>query len=245
MRIAKFIAPIVGVLAAIPVLADHHKADHAHGPKGGALVALGDGAYQVELLVQDGELVTARVLDKDKKPVAVDAANIILTFTEPDGEKEDYKIAAAKGGFQRKSDHVVHHIMRDKISIKLNVGGKVQTSKTFAYPHGPHGGELISLGESGHHAELVVSGDIVRIHLLNKSKRPVAVDAKQITLTFTEPDGELEDYQIPVGKSNDKGTVFERDDDHVVKHVKRDKIMIKLAAGGKTLQSKTFHYHSK
>lgn len=172
----------------------------------------------------------------------VDAAQIFFTFTEPDGEKEDYKIAAAKGGFQRKSDHVVDHIMRDKMSIKVMVGGKEQVSKTFSYPHGPNGGELLALGKSKLQAELVLDGDFVRIHILNKRKRPAAVDANEFTLTFTEPDGELEDYTIPVKTGKGKGTVYERKSDHVVMHVKRDKITMKLKDGGETHESKNFAF---
>ncbi|MEM6690889.1 MAG: hypothetical protein AAF664_15760 [Planctomycetota bacterium] len=239
----------VSALVALPTLADHHGSHHTHGPNGGVVKALGASGYSVELSVASGTTVTARVLDKDMKPVAIDAAKLILTFTEPDGEKEDYEIGRADSGeagvFEKKSGHVVNHITRDKIAIKLNVGGGVQESETFAYPHGPNGGDLIALGKSKFQAELIVDGDVVRVHLLNKRKRPVAVDAKEITFTFTEPDGELEDYTIPAAESSSKGSVFERNDDHVVMHVKRDKISIKLANGEKTLSSKTFKYSEK
>ncbi|MEM1227550.1 MAG: hypothetical protein AAGJ40_17765 [Planctomycetota bacterium] len=249
-RAQSIFVPIVSLLFTVPTAADHHSGHHSHGPKGGAMVALGDGEFFVELLVQKGELVTARVMDQDKKPVSIDAAHLTLTFTERSGEKEDYKIEAKVTDeigsvFQRTDDHVVHHIMRDKMSIKVNAGGGEKASETFAYPHGPNGGEIVNLGPSGHHAELIVQGDVVRVHVLNKRKRPVKVDAKELTLTFTEKDGEKEDYQIPVKTSKGKGTVFERVDDHVVKHVKRDKITIHVTSGDQTFTSKTFQYSAK
>ncbi|MCH2183425.1 MAG: hypothetical protein MK108_15610 [Mariniblastus sp.] len=230
-----------------PMVADDPKSEHSHGPNGGAMVAVGEVGHHVELLVQGGELVTARVLDKDGQPVTVEAAQIILTFTEPDGEKEDYKVPAKKlesgeSVFQRKSSHLIGHIVRDPMSVKVNVGGKDHSSATFNYPHGPNGGELVSLGKSGLHAELVVQDDAVHIHMLNKKKKPTKVDAKELTLTFTEPDGEKEDYQFPAKKGDGKGTVFERKSKHVVKHVKRDKIMVKLSVDGKMMMSKTFDY---
>ena len=249
-RVQILLFPIICLLVTVPVTADHHAGHHSHGPNGGALVVLGDGAYQVELLVQDGELVTARVFNQDNNPVVIDATHLTLTFTEPDGEKEDYKIEAKKTDelgsvFQREDDHVVHHIMRDKMSIKIKVDDKNRASKTFAFPHGPHGGEIINLGESGLHAELIVKGDIVRVYVLNKRKLPTKVDSKELTLTFTEQDGEKEDYEIPVNAGKVGGSVFERDDDHVVTHVKRDKITITLNSAGKTLKSKSFNYPAK
>ncbi|MEM9365213.1 MAG: hypothetical protein AAGD07_04390 [Planctomycetota bacterium] len=184
------------------------------------------------------------------KPTAIDAASITFTFTEPDGEKEDYKISVANTDetgsvFQRKSDHVVHHVVRDKMSIKVTAGGKELLSETFAYPHGPNGGELIPLGESKYIAELLVQGDVVSVHLLNERKRPARVGSESITLTFTERDGEEEDYEIPVSEKKGKGTSFVLDDDHVVKHIKRDQTTIKLSAGGEMMASKSFKYASK
>ena len=238
-----FLASFVCLLAVVPLVAD----DHTHGPNGGALVAVGDGGHHVEVLVQGGDLVTARVLDKDHKPVVTDADKIVLTFIESDGEKEDYEVPAKKldngeSVFQRKSSHLIGHIVRDAMSVKVNVGGKDHVSETFNFPHGPNGGELVSLGKSGFHGELVVQGDTVHIHILNKRKKPAKVDAKQMFLTFTEPDGEKEDYKFELKKGKSKGTVFERKSSHVVKHVKRDKIAMKLTVDGKTLNSKTFDY---
>ena len=244
MRLGRILCPVICLLVALPVAADHHKS-HSFGPNGGFLVALGDGGYQVELGIRAGDTVTARVLGKDHQPVATNADHLTLTFTEPDGEKEDYEIAADGAGFLRKSAHLVQHVVRDPMSIKVTVGGKEYSSGTFACPLGPNGGQLISLTSSEMHAELVVDGDLVRVHLLNKRKRPARVDAKVLTLTFTEKDGETEDYQIPVAKGKSKGTVFQLDDDHVVKHVKRDKITIKLEAADGQLTSKTFSYLGK
>ena len=244
-----FLSLVFCLLLTAPMVADDPQSDHSHGPNGGTMVAVGEIGHHVELLVQGGELVTARVLDKDGQPVATEAAEITLTFTEPDGEKEDYQVPAKKlengdSVFQRKSSHLIGHIVRDPMSVKVNVGGKDHSSKTFNYPHGPNGGELVSLGKSGFHAELVVQGDAVHIHMLNQKKKPTKVSAKELILTFTEPDGEKEDYKFPAKKGGGKGTVFERKSKHVVKHVKRDKIMVKLSVDGKQMMSKTFNYQS-
>ncbi|MEO1527281.1 MAG: hypothetical protein AAFX06_17775 [Planctomycetota bacterium] len=243
MRLStRFLVPVLGLLCVGQLFADHHKSSHKHGPNGGAVIALGDGSHSVELLCQGGQVVTARVMDKEMKPVA--ATKLTLTFTEPDGEKEDYAIEAKgnDGVFERKSGHVVMHVMRDKMSVKATIDGKELASKTLSYPHGPNGGEVFKLGDSKLKVELVIDGDVVRLFVLNARKRPAQVDAKEITLVFTESDGEKEDYTIPVGKIVNKGTVFELDDDHVVKHIKRDETMIRLAAGGGTVSSKTFKY---
>lgn len=235
----------VFLTAVAPVVADQHT-EHTHGPTGGYLVRLGESGTLVELSVQEGQTVTARLLNKEQQPIRIDAAAITFTFTEPDGEKEDYSIDAAaddKGSvFRKKSSHVAHHVVRDKMSITVNMGGRKLTSKTFAYPHGPHGGELVALGRNRFYAELVIDGDVVRVHMLNGGKRPVSTDAKVITLTFTEPDGEVEDYEIPMGKSSGKGTIYEVDDDHIVKHVKRDKMSVRLAVGESSLKSSEFRY---
>lgn len=247
MRCSRLLAQLVICLSAGIACADHHGAHYSRGPNGGALIGVGDGGMHVELILRDGSEVTARVLDKNTTPVASDAAAITLTFTEADGEVEDYELPAAKAGdggdvFQRKSGHLVKHIIRDKMSIDVEIGGKQHASKMFFYPLGPNGGEVLRLGDSDLHAELVVDGKIVRIHVLGNRKQPTEVDAKEITLTFTEGDGEVEDYELPIKEGDFKGTVFERKSGHLVKHVKRDKIAVSLAAAGGTVTSKTFEY---
>ncbi|MEM6329864.1 MAG: hypothetical protein AAF790_06415, partial [Planctomycetota bacterium] len=135
-------------------------------------------------------------------------------------------------------------------------GGKKHASAEFAYPFGPHGGRLAPLGGSKYQAELVVEGDAVRVHLLDNLKRPATVDAAEVTLTFTEADGETEDYTIKAkpaqsdeqaggGKADDgatRGSLFERVSDHVVDHVKADTITVKLMAAGVELVSEAFAY---
>lgn len=225
-------------------------ADHASGPNGGKLVKVGSDGFHVELIVEGGELVTAKVLDKNQKPVSIDAKTLTFTFTEPDGEKEDYAIEAiesdSKGSvFQRKGGHVVNHVVRDKMSITLSTNGKKHSSETFAYGHGPNGGDLFALGDSGMYAELSIKGDFVRVYILNQRKRPAKVDAKKLVLTFIESDGEKEDYGVSVKDGQSKGTLFEREDDHVVEHIMRDKTMISVDVNGKKMSSKSFKYGSK
>ncbi|MEM1063827.1 MAG: hypothetical protein AAGJ97_16000, partial [Planctomycetota bacterium] len=202
----------------------------------------------VELIVRGGKSLTAVLTDGEGNAVATDGGYLTLTFTESDGEKEDYKIDAgrAEGTFMKTSGHVIGHIVRDAMSVTASVGGAEYSSETFNFPHGPNGGEVVALGGSKLVVELVVDGDVVRVHVLNAKKRPKQVGAEEVTLTFTEPDGELEDYTIPVGSSEKKtGTVFEIDDDHVAMHVMRDKIAVKLVVDEKTLESETFSFSAK
>ena len=225
--------------------ADHHNSHH-HGPHRGIVVDLEGVDTCIELVLTDGQEVTAYVLDQDLKPAESSLEYLTLTFTEPDGEKEDYKIEATKKGqenvFQRTSGHVVHHIIRDPIVVSITKDGKKYSSAQFSFPHGPHGGEVISLGKGAFIAELCVQGDVVAIHVLDKQKRAVKVDSKEITLTFTEPDGEVEDYGIAVDDTVSKGSTFKEVDDHIVKHVKRDPIVIKLVQKGVSHESESFRY---
>jgi 23S rRNA pseudoU1915 N3-methylase RlmH len=225
--------------------ADHHGVHH-HGPSGGVLVSLEGASRDVELVVRDGQVVTARLLDEEQKPLKSSVEFLTLTFTEPDGEKEDYKIEATDENgeriFQRNSAHVVHHIVRDPIVVSLQENGETYSSKEFLFPHGPHGGELVFLGKDSLIAEFCVDGDVVAIHILNGQKRSTEVKAEEITLTFTEPDGEVEDYQIPMHKNSGKGTTFQQEDDHIVKHIKRDPIIVTLVEQGVSHSSDTFRY---
>ena len=225
--------------------ADHH-GSHQHGPRGGVLVELEGGDQHVELVVTGGDVVTARLLDRSQKPVKNTLEFLTLTFTEPDGEKEDYKIEGTKQGeesvFQRISGHVVHHIVRDPIVISITRDGKTYSSKEFSFPHGPYGGELITLGKESFIAEICVDSDSIAVHILNKQKRPVKVKAKEFTFTFTEKDGEVEDYQIPIHNDEGKGTIFQMVDDHIVKHMKRDPIIATLVEDGVTHDSASFRY---
>ena len=225
--------------------ADHHGVHH-HGPSGGVLVSLDGANKYVELVVRDDQVVTARLFDNEKKPLKNVPEFLTLTFTEPDGEKEDYKIEATDENgekvFQRTSGHVVHHIVRDPIVVSIRQKDKTYSSKEFSFPHGPHGGELVPLGNGPYIAEFCVDADTVVIHILNEQKRSTKVNAEEITLTFTEPDGEVEDYQIPIQKNSGKGTTYQLEDDHVVKHVKRDPIVVTLQENKMSYISATFRY---
>ena len=235
-------ANFVSLLAFGPVFADHHSATGASGPNGGLLVAIGDKGHYAEVVLERAEQVTVYVLNREHQPVATKASDLTLTFTEPDGEKEDYQVGSAKGEgvFTRKSSHLVHHVVRDKMSITVAIGSDQLSSKVVTYPYGPNGGRLVPLGEL--FAELVLDKDLVQIHMLDSRKRATKVDAKEITLTFTESDGEKEDYGVLISDDAKKSTWFERDDDHVVKHIKRDKMSISVTAGQKKLQSESFFF---
>ena len=107
--------------------ADHHGVHH-HGPNGGVLISLDDDKRYVELVVRDDQVVTARLFDNEKEPLKNVLGFLTLTFTEPDGEKEDYKIEANEENgekvFQKTSGHVVHHIVRDPIVVSIQQKGK-------------------------------------------------------------------------------------------------------------------------
>ena len=225
--------------------ADHHGVHH-HGPNGGVLISLDEEKRYVELVVRDDQMVTARLFDNEKKALKNVPEFLTLTFTEPDGEKEDYKIEATDENgekvFQRTSGHVVRHIVRDPIVMSVQQKDKTYSSKEFSFPHGPHGGELFPLGNGLYIAEFCVDTDTVAIHILNEQKRSTKVNAEEITLTFTEPDGEVEDYQVPIQKNSGKGTTYQLEDDHVVKHVQRDPIVVTLQENETSYISTTFRY---
>lgn len=219
--------------------------DHMQGPNGGFLVSLSDKVHHAEVVLRDSESVIIHVLDADKRAVSLDASNITITFTEPDGEKEDYQIEASKGVgvFTRKSSHLVHHVVRDKMTIQIKKSSGILHSNEFSFPFGPHGGKLVPLGEL--YAELRLRGDITDVFLLNSSKKPTKVNAKEITITFTEPDGEKENYGIMLADGSGKSTWFTRDDDHVIKHIKRDKMALRLNVGKDQFQSETFSFSKR
>lgn len=232
----------VSLLTFGPVIAGHQSANNTTGPNGGLLVPIGDNGHHAEVVLKRAEQVTVNVLNRDHQPVATKASNLTLTFTEPDGEQEDYQVGSTKGEgvFTRISSHLVHHVVRDKMSIAIKIGSDQLSSKVVTYPYGPNGGRLVPLGEL--FAELVLDENLVQVHMLDSRKRATKVDAKEITLTFTESDGEKENYDVLIADDAKKSTWFERDDDHVVKHIKRDQMSIAVIAGQTKLQSESFFY---
>ena len=214
------------------------------GPNGGILVTLGDQGHRIELSVEDGALVMIHLLNKENQVIATKASEVVITFFEKDGEKEDYQVGVTdpqKGIFKRKSAHLVkHHILRDQMAFKLVIDGKEVVSKMVYFPLGPNGGQIVGLGQSGLHAELVIDGASVRVHLLDKMKGPATVGAKEIVLTFVERDGEKEDYKVSARTGGGKGNIFERESRHLVKHIKRDKMSIRVNIDGNEHSSKTF-----
>ncbi|MEM1304218.1 MAG: hypothetical protein AAGG46_04945, partial [Planctomycetota bacterium] len=88
----------------------------------------------------------------------------------------------------------------------------------------------------------VVSGDTVSVHVLDAEKYPTDVDAAEVTLTFTESDGETEDYPIDAAAEVAGGSAFAVTDDHIAEHVMRDKTAVTLVVGDKPLTSKAIDY---
>lgn len=60
---------------------------------------------------------------------------------------------------------------------------------------GPHGGELVELGEEEYHAEVVHAKDVTVYVLDSAAKAPVAIDATEVVLNVTH-DGKSEQFQL-------------------------------------------------
>lgn len=56
--------------------------------------------------------------------------------------------------------------------------------------HGPHGGDLIELGNEEYHAEVLIDGESVTIHILDgHATGAIGIEAAEITLNLARPDG--------------------------------------------------------
>ncbi len=78
------------------VNATHVHDGHAHGPRGGQLLELGNEEYHVDLLLDDKtHTITAHVMDKEakevKNDVAVDAKEVVISCV-PKDKPETFKL---------------------------------------------------------------------------------------------------------------------------------------------------------
>jgi hypothetical protein len=75
---------------------DHHHAEHAeHGPRGGELIAIDDGRYHAELLIDaEGDTVTLYMLDGKAEEAITVARQEPVMKVEVDGESQEFRFNA-------------------------------------------------------------------------------------------------------------------------------------------------------
>lgn len=124
----------------------HEEDDHAHGPRNGQLLELGQEEYHLELMLDDkNNTVTCYTLDKEgKNDVAVDAEDITLKF-EIAGSPKEWKLLPASPNAEGKASKFVlvdqelataleEHETDLKSRIAITIDGK-NYEKPFKFHH--------------------------------------------------------------------------------------------------------------
>jgi hypothetical protein len=142
---------------------DHHHHHHSHGEKGphnGALVAIGEDAAHLEVVLDaEAGKVTVYVLDGEaKNPVTIKAEKLELAFTKEHDHGDDGKDKAASGDlpdtailtltavepagdgassvFAGQSDALKGADEFDAVLTSISIDGKEYTKVKFNYPDG-------------------------------------------------------------------------------------------------------------
>ena len=125
-----------------------------------------------------------------------------------------------------------------------------QTEKsTGGHNHGslgPHKGDLIELGGSDYHAELVHSARSVTVYMLDgAAKKLLPIDAEQITINVMH-DGKPEQFSLAAAPRDDdpagRSSRFQIDDSHVTKHLGDATLVVQI--DGKQFRGQISHSHS-
>jgi hypothetical protein len=117
---------------------------------------------------------------------------------------------------------------------------------------GPHGGDLIELGDEEYHAEFVhddMTGS-VSIYILDSSaNKPVAIDAKDVTVNLLH-DGQPEQYALAAepqeGDEQDKASHFASKMNKALSHAIEEKgarARLQVTIGGKAYTGDIVHIH--
>lgn len=129
---------------------------------------------------------------------------------------------------------------------------KTGDAHEHAHPaHGPHGGDLVELGNEEYHAEVVHSekdAELVVYLLDSHAKKAVAVDAKELVVNVTH-DGKPEQFALAAAPQSDdpagKSSKFSSKDAHLLEDVHEGKaaIVLKVVVEGKPFSGKIVHHH--
>ncbi len=86
-------------------------------------------------------------------------------------------------------------IVMDEMPPMFDTGGHPE--------HGPHGGELIELGNEAFHIEMLHVSDAVAFYVLDDSAtKPVAIEADKVTVSLKK-DGEVKTFELLADRQAD------------------------------------------
>lgn len=115
---------------------------------------------------------------------------------------------------------------------------------------GPHGGELIELGNEEYHAELLHENEAI-VYLLDGSAKAAAPsDAAEVTLNFSH-DGKAEQFRLAASRdANDpegKSSRFTSNDAELLKELQEGhaEVALVVTIGGKQYRGNLEHEHGE
>lgn len=133
----------------------------------------------------------------------------------------------------------------------------VETGEGHDHPtKGPHGGELIELGNEEYHAELLHpaghdegDAEVVTVYILDGSaKKTVDIEATEITMNLKH-DGKPEQFKLAAspdaGDAEGKSSRFISRDKELLEHFREEEIECRLVAmiNGKSYNGQLHHHH--
>lgn len=117
--------------------------------------------------------------------------------------------------------------------------------------HGPHGGELLGLGDEEFHAEIVHDGrvKVLAVYILDSTgKKAVAIDAKEL-LVNVRRNGRAEQYRIPAEPQDDDpagvSSLFATKDETLQAILDAHGVdaRLQVSIGGNAYSAKIVHHH--
>jgi hypothetical protein len=115
---------------------------------------------------------------------------------------------------------------------------------------GPHGGELIELGEEEYHAEVVHGADVVIYVLDAAAKSPVAINATEVTLNLTH-DGASEQFLLKASPQAQEAagtsSKFQSSESELVSDLAEGhaEVQLVLSVNGKQYRGNLEHEHEE
>jgi hypothetical protein len=121
------------------------------------------------------------------------------------------------------------------------------------HPHptsGPHGGDLVELGNEQYHAEVVHKGEAIVYILDSAAKAPVAIDATEIIFNLTH-DGKAEQFKLAAkpaaSDAPGKSSVFSSNDAELVADLEEGhaEVQMVLTIDGAQFRGNLEHEHQE
>ncbi|MGB7346773.1 MAG: hypothetical protein WBD20_21305 [Pirellulaceae bacterium] len=131
-------------------------------------------------------------------------------------------------------------ITMDELPPELDAGGHPE--------HGPHGGELIELGQESFHIEMTHENESVAMYVLDTSAtEPVAIDADKLTVSLKH-DGQVKTFDLAAdrqeGDADGKSSGFKSSDETLVQWMESGaEGAVSLQIDGKSFTGKISHHH--